>query len=208
MIEIGVAKSGDKIVKLNGRSLSSQYNPVAEASGWAKQQQKQLTLSSNVFVLGLGGGYHVSSLHQLYSGKNFLVIEPEPELFKFFEENFQLDAAAVKVVLADSAEEILSNSDVKSMLKTPYVVVRPPCFDEKRVVFFNDLQDVLLARSVPGLKRFLKLRPDLSESFSLSKNRKVYSTDSTLSIKDLCQNVAPGQAKEKSIAMALRELVR
>ena len=87
MIEIEVARSGASVLKRDGKFLASTFNPVQEASAWAKKVHAALAPEDAAIIAGVGCGYHVAALKVLRPNCELLAIENDAgvaaEAFKF-----------------------------------------------------------------------------------------------------------------------------
>jgi len=83
-LSIQTAKSGVPTALVNGRSIHSAYDPVAEAARWAEHQLKDCQEGEMLVVLGLGLLYHVEALRGIMPAKSVITVVV-PDLAELFD---------------------------------------------------------------------------------------------------------------------------
>lgn len=79
-VTVETARGGQPVVKRDGRWLASSFDPVREGMAWAKKIVSQVRADEQVFVFGLGSGYHVTELAKLLPRDQYLVFEESREV--------------------------------------------------------------------------------------------------------------------------------
>ncbi|RYZ82368.1 MAG: class I SAM-dependent methyltransferase, partial [Proteobacteria bacterium] len=80
MIESEFARSGQPILKLNGRYLASSFDPIKEANGWAARAAIDVGQKGAAIIIGAGCGYHVAALVEKCPNTQVLALEISPEI--------------------------------------------------------------------------------------------------------------------------------
>ncbi len=108
--------------KINGITIHSVYDPIAEAQKWAAQVMEQVNAnggkSDKILIFGLGAGYHVKALMDL--GKiEIEIIEPSEESYVFIKNNFNIEQISerVKIHVFNSSLDAFSFSDISDELE-------------------------------------------------------------------------------------------
>ncbi|MDH5562918.1 MAG: DUF3880 domain-containing protein [Nitrospirota bacterium] len=73
-LSIQTAKSGVPTAMVNGRSIHSAYDPLAEAERWAEHQMKDCQEGEALVVLGVGLLYHVESLRAIMPEETVITV--------------------------------------------------------------------------------------------------------------------------------------
>ena len=102
MIEIETAKTGQPVLKKNGRLLSSAFQPAQEACAWADRQLKDAKPDELILVLGIGSGHHVAELLGRRPEGSVTVVECDAELARRARE-IRPEIAAAAVYLRSPA---------------------------------------------------------------------------------------------------------
>lgn len=75
---IQVDKNGKRIV------FHSKYNPLHEAKVWVENETKYLNDKEDIIVIGIGAGYHIQRLAEIFPERKITVIEFNDSYFKWF----------------------------------------------------------------------------------------------------------------------------
>lgn len=72
-----------KVIKDDGATcyLHSRYNPIEEAGRWCDSLESNISETDDLFVYGMGLGYHIEELMNRYPHKRYYIYEPEPAIF-------------------------------------------------------------------------------------------------------------------------------
>ena len=130
--------------------MASSYDPVRDAKKWASAQSIS---ASNVFVLGLGCGYHSIELAKMHTDRMIIVIENNEDFISWFAENQE---APTNHVICQKPEEFLSYAR-----SYQFVFNKAACRFNNQ--FFESIQSLLEARDVTSLKAHLQCRLEQKE---------------------------------------------
>lgn len=126
------SKNKSLVPVVKGIPLHSLHNPQREAEVFASNHLAHLSKSSNVFVLGLGFGYHIEEMCKILQLKHksfsLTVIEAHKELVTLWR-SYQKSSAGVEVFNAARGEELYENQKICELLLTrPVVIIHQPSF--------------------------------------------------------------------------------
>jgi spore maturation protein CgeB len=112
--ELGPAKSGVLTARVRGFALHSGYDPIKEAGLQVRRFLDEETGSGPIVVLGLGLGYHLEELFKAARRCSVILVEPDPELFRFALENRDMGEILSKCqrfFVGRPLEEVLAQFD-------------------------------------------------------------------------------------------------
>lgn len=202
MIEKLTAANGQLILRQRGRLLASRIDPGAEAEAWLNKRRAFLDKIKGVFVLGLGGGYHVRALLKA-SPAQIVVIEHSREVIESLGADF---GPRVRIEYIANARELRACESVRNLIKHSFVVLTHPPSLAQESDFYRDCAAQLNGRDWGALTWQWQLRglPALDSS------PRVQSDGGALTIYDLEQTelVQSGEERERMLIKALRELVK
>lgn len=205
MIEWENSRSGARIPRWNGRLMASKLDPEAEARDWMSRRTLFIDKVKTVFVLGVGGGFHIAELLRKTDAQ-VIVVEAEAELaaavIPGLLERFP---KRVALVCVSRAAELRSDETVRSGLGTSFVVLQHPPSIATAREFYAQCFDMLVAREWG----FLNWQWRLKGFAALDSEPRVGGTEA-LSIYDLenTELVRDSVEREKMLLRALRELVK
>lgn len=143
-IEITNSKSGKPTLILEnaGQKLSyhSRYNPIQEAQTILEKQVDQNT--ENVLIIGVGLGYLIQELYNLFPNVKYSVLEPNLEVLKVFLENFNLNKNVGKNldVITTDVDELLGNLNILDVLSdTKTKIIIHPLYEKLYSAELNKL---------------------------------------------------------------------
>lgn len=212
MLSLETSRSGQTIIKKDGRAFSSSIDPVKEAQNWARAAVANLRAGETLFVLGLGAGYHINELSKLLEPSRFLVVENDSELaMQAFEinpalpkERILIEADWLKLVVSDQFRDLLSG-----IYK---IAVFGPSFQLSNE-YFAPVENLLIGRTPISFLLQLKARPGiwaLLDAEKVEKFGKEISTSNELvsikTLQRLFSNKVDGH-RERQIWRVLEELV-
>lgn len=162
--ELKESREGSFIPSINGVHLHSAYNPIREAENFIENNQETLINNSQILLLGLGLGHHLTLMTkelQKNHDENFkiFVIEPIDKLFE--------DAKRLKILpnnrniyyyTTPNLEKLYRQKEILNFLvNKPGIVIHIPSFNFNR----NFFETFLSYRSDQRLKtaQDLPLRP-------------------------------------------------
>ena len=211
MLEWIESRNSQFVPRVEGLLLCSSIDPVIEGRKWAEKATEKDAPYEVYFVMGLGGGYHVSALAQMHPNAEIIVIEPSRDLEKELLSRRGPLPQNVTIVAGKKVEDVKSNVFFSSGLKSIYRVLKYPTSFRLHRDYFETLEKFLLARDPEILSEHLENRPSLREFFkSLKLNSEDVSTK-PLTVIDIASAIRARSKtleREGMIWMALRELVR
>lgn len=204
MIEIVTSKSGQPVVRRDGRLLASRFEPATEAAAWLERRRTLLDNVRTVFVLGLGAGYHVRALTEQTTARVH-VLEPDAELIEVVRELHDFPARTL-IEHVDSARELRASKTVRESLKESFIVLEYAPGRHGFESWFKEASVQLVAREWGALTWQWQLKTGTS----LDAQPRVEKTAAPLTIYDLEQTelVQDGEERERMLIKALRELVK
>lgn len=224
-VEFDRAKNGKTVVKVQGRLLSSSFDPEKEAVKWCDAVLKTGPSDLCCVVLGLGAGYHVVELQSRLQ-KPVVVIENIACLQEHFEDYFReilkqqriLNPGACRCLTFADEKSFRSSPDIDFLFTQPYrVVVHTPSF-ELQSEFYLQVRNLLMGRDAESLAWQIERR-GLSEDFGAPQLAERTLADPSgprlrkevLSIRDLQDMKSPDDVirpSSRAIMSLLGELVR
>ncbi len=205
MIDVVIAKSGDKVIRWHGRLLASRVDPVGEAREWFLRRLPFTSKVKSIFVLGAGAGFHIVELCKRTSAQ-ILVIEPESEIVEAIRPLVAEFGGRVTWLSAGSARELRAISEVRTAVTTSFVVLEHPASVHLDRGFYRECSAQLLGRDWGSLSWQWKLKGFAD----LDSQPRITANDETLTIYDLdqCELVQDSAERERMLLKALRELVK
>lgn len=189
----------------NGKALCDFANPLAEAEAWVANQD--LTVSNEIVVLGLGGGFHVKALKEAHPYLKIHLIECRDQLLPIYKK--QIQSQVDNYSCFQSLESLLDSE----VFETTIVKALPVYFMRSswgaQEDLFYSLWKNLTGRSVYAIaKHFANLGIEIDEGTLTS----LKATEKPLTIKDATDIVAnsdsPAAKANRGYFETLRELLR
>ena len=212
-MNIEMSKDGQPILTLDGVHSCSFESPVEEAKRWIERHRETLLNTTNVFVLGLGSGYHVRELAQFANLRQIWVIDDKKEAINFYFKYHKFDHR-FKFYNFQDKKDLKSNPEIRLNFLRPYKVVDFYPAAKHNRNFFNWLKETLVGRTQASLAELLALRADFNaknkKSFKLIKTEKSEPSQ-LLSIKDikpLLENEYELSQHQQACINILQELIR
>lgn len=205
MIDWVTAKSGDKVIRWQGRLLASRVDPSGEAREWFLRRLSFVTKVKSIFVLGAGSGFHLVELARRTPAR-ILIIEPEMEIVDAVKPLIAEFGARVSWLSVGSARELRAIADVRTAVAASFVVLEhPPSLSLDRG-FYRECSAQLLGRDWGSLSWQWKLKGFAD----LDSQPRINSVEEPLTIYDLdqCELVQDSAERERMLIKALRELVK
>lgn len=151
-------RSGHRVPRWNGNLLASRADPIREARGWAERHSPLARGVQSIFVLGVGGGFHISELAKQNPKKNIVAIDFVEELVTKF--NSSKPPPEISALYFESASRILSNEDVRAALSLSHTICRHApsikCAPEE----YSEADRLLLGRDPQAFYSQLQARPE------------------------------------------------
>jgi hypothetical protein len=215
MIQTETSRSGHFILKRDGRFLASSFDPVREGHVWAAHAVGTAeALGCHTFlVLGLGCGYHVSSLSSAMTDaghvdKKILVIEASAEVAK--ETLAQITFAPnVTVLVEPLARQLLGHAAICEALSDTHVVLPHHASFACDLEFYSFAQSLLLSRDMTSFLLQLRLHPELYAAFDQTELRRLAASNDPVTIQTLRQLFRKDGklSHERRMWKALEELI-
>jgi hypothetical protein len=156
---IELSKDGQPIFFSNGAPTCSFENPFEEAARWAERSEVKLKDTLNLFVLGLGSGYHVHELVRLSHLRQIWVVDDRKEAINFYLKYHKFDHR-FKFVHISSKKEFKSDHYLRQCVLRPYKVVSFfPAIKHQRELY-SWIEALLLGRTQETLNDLIEMRGD------------------------------------------------
>lgn len=200
-----LAKSGDQVIRWQGRLLASRVDPSGEARDWFLRRGAFAGKVKSIFILGAGSGFHIVEALKRTTAR-VIVVEPEQELADAVEPSLAEFSARVTFACVGSARELRANEAVRAAVAASFIVLEHPASVSLDRGFFRECSAQLIGRDWGSLSWQWKLNgfPDLDSQPRITQN------DKPLTIYDLEQTelVQDSAERERMLLKALRELVK
>lgn len=205
MIEFVTAKTGERVIRWEGRLLASQVDPALEAREWFQRRSAFVTKVKTVFVLGAGSGFHIQEVARRTSAA-IVVIEPEVELVQAVREGLGSAADRVKFISPANARELRADEAVRAAVAGSFVVLEHPASVSHDRPYYRECRAQLLGREWGALNWQWKLKGFAD----LDSQPRISAGGEPLTIYDLEQTelVQDSGERERMLLKALRELVK
>ncbi len=144
------SKSGIEtmLIEKNGKKgyIHSKYNPIDEAEKLISGVNRQIENSDMVIFWGMGLGYHIDVFIKFYSDKDYIIIEPQHNVFKAIVsrkglENTVTDRLKATIFLdsTDNVDELIERNIGSSI--SPMFIILPSyekSFQDQYKKFYSD----------------------------------------------------------------------
>lgn len=183
MIEVVQAKNGSPVLVKNGKYLASSFDPQKEAETWWSTCHRLAKKCEQVFILGLGSGYHVEVALRELPHASITVIECDANVVAKNANKFR--QGNLKIIHESDWRKLYQNPSIADKVQSSYAVLSHPPSLSVECDFFGNAYKFLLARNVEGLFALLKLRPELLAELDESKLELLARSGDPVSIKTL-----------------------
>jgi len=209
MIERLLTSSGKTVLLYEGRRVCS-LEPEREATSWVQRNSLRLRGVQNVIVLGVGCGYHLVALRKYLPEATILAIETKSDFLEFTRGESSLDLSDVMFLHARGATDLRKNCVLRDLLKDNYTVLKFVPAQIGDEVLYREMEDLLLARNIEGLRYVLSLRSDLCRSLEVDSEKNwIDPLGELFSIKTLEKMLSQqADGEVRLILKSLREMVR
>ena len=150
------AKSGDRILQVEGRYLCSKVDPVTEARRWVDRARDQIAENQAVIILGLGAGYHVSRVCRQFPNKKVLVFERNKRCRQFAERLFPMEFFDLPVLSSAEPKSLAQEKPLKRVLSGRFCILEHSPSMELNRSWYEELKATLLGRNIHGLRLHLQ----------------------------------------------------
>jgi hypothetical protein len=192
---------GQMIAFEDGVALCSFRDPQSEGLKWSYSLGH--VPSKKIIIVGLGSGFHVAALADVYPELDITVLETRVSLLTMFRSQFPDLLNKVNVQIVDTPSDVLKSSFIAEiLLEKPYVVSFRECWGNETEKF-STIFSHATGRSLDSLKyHFVEFGIDIKSMGSAKKE--------LLSIKDVLPNCENSSMREQDqLAMrVLGELVK
>ncbi len=212
MLEWVQSERSSLIPKLNGQLLCSTIDPVIEGRRWAEKITSISKEWEAFFILGLGGGYHVSALASLLPDTEVIVIEANRILETELLSRRGPMPSNVTILSGMNQDSIRNQVFVRSGLRSLYGVGRHTSSIRLDREYYKSIESVILGRTPAEIRSQIDSRPGLSaflDTLDLFKEPKFATTEITvIQLAEALRRRAKPLEKEAVTFMVLRELVK
>lgn len=206
MIEIVTSRSGQPVLKQDGRLLASSFDPVKEAFAWAKRAAVDIGNKGAAIIIGGGCGYHVAALKELCPTTQIIALDPNAEVIaKALSWNPVLSER--NFVIAHDPMALTEAPLLCDAMAGPYAILPHLPTAESNPAWALATAKFLLGRDKLSFLLQLRMRPELHALLDPKKIAQL--GDEPISIKTLQRLFAETSAnsRERQIWRALEELV-
>lgn len=149
-LEVEKSRSGDIILKYDRRYSCSKISPKNEAQKWIEKNNKSFSFASDIYVIGIGSGYHIEALSTSFPSKKIIVFEQLKGAVKFFKKEFPFLSSQIEIVYESSSDSIKKRIIQQKLFANHYSLVRfYPAFSANTEINM-EIEDFLLARTHEG----------------------------------------------------------
>ena len=205
MIEAVSAENGSRVLRYEGRLLSSAVDPQCEARGWLSRRQGLLSRVKTVFVLGAGSGYHIAEL-VAQTSSSIVVVEYSAELIEAVDDIHGFSSKRVRLECVQTAKALRASAQVRANVAESFLVLQHGPSMALQSAFYQDCKNQLVGRDWGSLTWQWQLKG----LAPLDAQPKIHGGDEALSIYDLdnTELVQNSEERERMLFKALRELVK
>lgn len=207
MITIEVARSGDPILKKDGRALASTFDPKKEASDWVDKAVQSADPRDTLVILGLGSGYHVAELANRRSRQPLLVVECDSEITAKARE-IHPDLHQITIVCEPEWRRLQEYGPIQDTLGNCFKLFEHGPSLHLHREYFQNVVRFFIGRDVESFLLQLKTRPDLYALFDSYRIGAI--RDEVISVKTIQSLFKPeaGNSTERRLWRVLEELVQ
>lgn len=206
MIEVEIARSGQKIIRKNGRLLASAINPEQEAVSWAQKALDGVAQFETVFILGAGSGHHISQVLKTRPSQPVVVIEKDRAVADKAVEICP-EIQRLELIIEENWVKVIEHDAFKDAVEGPYhIALHGPSF-QNDVDYFSRIESLLRGRDKLSFLLLLKSRPDFLALFCPESIGQM--GDGPVSIKTLQDlfSAKSNSSRERRLWRVLEELV-
>ncbi len=200
------SQTGLQVPRWKGRLLASRLDPEQEARAWVQRRTTFLEKTQTVFVLGLGGAFHVREVLRR-SAARVIVIERESEIAAAVMPGV-LDefGPRVGVVVVERPSDLRGEGLIREGLVTSFLTLEHPPSVAGAREFYSACAALLVGREWGALTWQWRLKGFAD----FESQPRVERSDKALTIYDLEQTelVRNSVERERLLLKALRELVK
>lgn len=189
----------------DGRALCNAQNPMEQAEAWVESQD--FSISNEIILLGLGGGFHLQALREAYPYLKIHVIECRDQLLPVFKR--QIQSQLENYNCFHSLEGLLDSEIFETaIIKSLPVYFMKESWGQHEDLFYS-LWKNLTGRSVYAIARhFANLGIEIDES-TLSNLK---TSEKPLTIREatdlIVNSEGPAAQKNRGYFETLKELLR
>ena len=206
MIELEQSRTGQPVLKLNGRYLASSFDPIKEAFAWANRAAADLGSKGAAIIIGAGCGYHIAALKEKCPNILIVALELDAEIAKHAL-SWNPILSAHNIVIASSLTDLTDEPRLRDALAGTYAVLPHLPTADAHPEWTLQTAQFLLGRDKLSFLLQLRMRPELhclldpkkiaalgNEPVSIKTLQRLYSDTAT-------------HARERQIWRVLEELV-
>jgi hypothetical protein len=208
------ARNGQPIIKMDGRSIVSSFDPMKEAKAWAENAVKEIGDRHNVIVLGAGCGYHLIALRERLPSLNILTIEESEEIALFAREQLTADNEIDpriygEILVAARPIELTESLILRDFMANRYAVLTHAGQAQLRLEWTQSMATFLTGRDYLSFLLQLRMRPELHALFDEQKIAQLQTQPGPISILTI-RSLFSAQAqssRERRLWRVLEELI-
>lgn len=204
-----MSKNGHRVPVLDGISLCSMMDPIKEAQKWFDSYKDILNDFEHIFVLGIGGGYHVEILLKEVPSALITVIEKNSELILGLKEKIHSWGDRVAVLSHPTLDQIKSYESFHCVFEqAAYCVLSHPISFSNHTDYYKNIEDFILGRNEAGLTYINKIKDRRNAYYSHFQKKHKLTGQET--IKDIAKRIQDSDGEltdEDLLWMSLGELI-
>jgi hypothetical protein len=209
MTEWIVSKNGLRVPKVNGICLCSMIDPVREAKKWFDSYRDIVQDFDHIFVMGIGGGFHIDLLIDEVPNALITVIEKESDTILGLREKISSWGDRVAIVSNPTEETIKNYESFHGVFEqASYCVLVHPMSYNANSCYYKELEDFILGRSSAGLNYINSVKAQKNEYFDKLQSR--LNLNGTESIKEIVGKIEKSNlnlSEEDLIWLSLGEII-
>lgn len=163
MLEEQLSRSGHRTLKFNGRLVASRENPIQEARRWVDSNRSRFLGRKNVFVLGVGCGYHLELLAQEVGVKKVIGLEFARPLYEWAVDRLsRADLTKTgSLSIIHLTTDLFLPEEIANLMSEEYAVLKFFPSTSLCLEPYANAYSTLLGRNQKGLSMIHRVRPDL-----------------------------------------------
>ncbi|MES2856059.1 MAG: hypothetical protein V4692_09355 [Bdellovibrionota bacterium] len=203
-----LSRSGDPVLRIDGRLLASSIDPVREATTWSKNASAKVKSGATVCIVGAGCGYHLREFKKSNPSVRFVVIERSREVADWGLAQFSDLAAETFLVGENPGESALGTLEEWSerLFAVGAVLVHGPTA-QLHPEWTQTVSRFVLARDRTMFLNQMRARPELLAIVDPAKIETMQ--DRLVSIKTVSElfKLDPSDSQERRVWRVLEELI-
>ncbi len=208
LLKHAVARNGETVFTVDGRSLVSSFDPSKEAHVWATKSLELVDDRKCAIVIGAACGYHIKALKNLRPDLSVLTIEASEQIASTVLD-IHKDLNASDILIASTPMELTESLKFRDFITGRFAILTHPAQALMREQWTLEITRFLTGRDSLAFLLQLRMRPELYALFDEEKIAALAGQKtpiSILTIRDLFKPEAKA-SRERRIWRVLEELI-